>query len=471
MIKDFVKEGSIYALAGIAAKGVSLVMIPIFTFYFTTRDFGRIEILYVLSMLTSGLLSWQLGQGLIRYVSQHRNDEKRKLFLGSTALIFTLFAYFIGTLILILLGPQLLKIFHLETQISFKTYILTMMAIFLNGIFSFFGSHLQALRKKNQFAISNFIHSLLGILATYLFVIVFDKSINGIFYATIVTVPISIIYQFSVLRNEYQWLFSSAILRQLLAYSLPLVPGALALILLSITDRVMVNYLTNLSTLGIYSVALKFAFGFQIIVQGFGMAINPLTFEKHVLPKTQESIGFLLSNYIKLGGIAILIMGMFSREIVYIFTQAPYYNAQYVMPMLFAAIWVQGLSMFALGLHISKKTLHISLIACVSVLVNILLNLYLIPIFDIKGAALSTLVAMLTNTLLVVYFSKKYFPLHLQTKDLLVFVAVIALIILCSTSVIGDIFASVTWIHKTILALLGLVLIFFTVSTKKLHTD
>jgi peptidoglycan biosynthesis protein MviN/MurJ (putative lipid II flippase) len=139
--------------------------------------------------------------------------------------------------------------------------------------------------------------------------------------------------------------------------------------------------------------------------------------------------------------------------------------------MLFAAIWVQGLSMFALGLHISKKTLHISLIACVSVLVNILLNLYLIPIFDIKGAALSTLVAMLTNTLLVVYFSKKYFSLHLQTKDLLVFVAVIALIILCSTSVIGDIFASVTWIHKTILALLGLVLIFFTVSTKKLHTD
>jgi hypothetical protein len=78
---------------------------------------------------------------------------------------------------------------------------------------------------------------------------------------------------------------------------------------------------------------------------------------------------------------------------------------------------------------------------------------------------------MLTNTLLVVYFSKKYFPLHLQTKDLLVFVAVIALIILCSTSVIGDIFASVTWIHKTILAFLGLVLIFFTVSTKKLHTD
>lgn len=471
MIKDFIKEGSIYAIAGIAAKGLSLIMIPIFTLYFSTRDFGRIEILYVITILTSGLLSWQLGQGLVRYVSQHRNDEKRKMFLGSTALIFTISAYFIGILILILSGPKLLKFLNLSEEIAFKTYFLTMISIFLNGIFVFFGSHLQALRKKNEFTISNFIHAFMGMLATYTFVIVLDKSINGIFYATIVTVPLSIAYQFFVLRKEYRWLFSSVILKQLLSYSIPLVPGALALIILSITDRVMLNYLTSMSTLGIYSVALKFAFGLQIIVQGFGMAINPLTFEKHVLPETKDSISTLLSHYVKIGGIAVLIMGLFSKEIVQVFTQPPYYNAQFVMPLLFASVWVQGLSMFALGLQISKKTFLISIIACLSVLINATLNYYLIPIFDIKGAALSTLIAVMTNTLLVVYFSKKTFNIRLKTNDIVIFILVLGTIILCSTSVIGDIFVFLTWTHKLFLGLLGLTLLFITVSKLKLYTN
>jgi O-antigen/teichoic acid export membrane protein len=454
VVKDFIKEGSIYALAGVAAKGVSLLMIPIFTYYFTTRDFGRIEILYVITILSSGVLSWQLGQGLIRYVSQHQGDEKRKIYLGSTALIFSSVTYFLGAALLTILAPFTLKALGLSEVISTKTFALCMAALFLNGVFSFFGSHLQALRKKNQFALANFFHSFLGITATYFFVVVLDKSINGIFYATIATVPISIVYQFVVLRKEYQWLFSTSILKQLLSYSMPLIPGALALIMLSITDRIMLNYLTTTSTLGIYSLALKFAFGLQVIIQGFGTAINPLTFEKHVLPETNRSISLLLSNYIKIGGLAVLTLSMFSKEIVEFFTQKPYFNAQYVLPMLFTSVWVQGVSMFALGLFITKRTLKISLITCFSVVINVALNYYLIPIFDMKGAALSTLLSALINIAFLVYYSRKSFPLHLNIKDVLIFASVLLLILIFSTSQIEDIFAFVTWTYKSALAVL-----------------
>ncbi len=470
MIRDFLKEGSIYAFAGIAAKGVSLFMIPIFTYYFTTLDFGRIEILFVFTLLISGILSWQLGQGLIRYISQHQNDQSRKKYYSSTAFIFTIAAYFVGTAVLIVLGPSLLEVLGLSGVISYKTFVLTMIAVFLNGIFSFFGNHLQALRKKNQYAISNFIHSFLGIIATYLFVIVLDKSINGIFYATIATVPVTLIYQFSVLKSEYRWFFSRSILRQLLSYSIPLIPGALALIVLNISDRVMLSYLTSLTTLGIYSVALKFAFGMQIIVQGFGMAINPLTFEKHQSPETNKSIGQLLSGYIKLGGVAVLILSLFSKEIVVILTQSPYYNAQYVMPMLFASVWIQGVTMFALGLQITKKTFQISIITCLTVILNVALNYYLIPIFDIKGAAFSTLISASVNSSILVYFSRKSFPLKLNKTDMVLLISVLCAIILFSSSLLGDIFAFATWAHKLAPALiLAFSVIFYFSKNKSLY--
>ncbi len=469
MVKDFIKEGSIYALAGIAAKGVSLFMIPIFTYYFTTRDYGRIEILFVITILSSGILSWQLGQGLIRYVSQHQRDEKRKMYLGSTALFFSLATYLIGSGVLIVFGTYILDAFGLNEVIAYKTFVLCMIALFLNGIFSFFGAHLQALRKKNQYAFANFIHSFLGITATYFFVVVLDKSINGIFYATIATVPISLFYQFIILRHEYKLLFSVSILRQLLNYSIPLIPGAIAIILLSITDRIMLSYLTTTSTLGIYSVALKFAFGFQIIIQGFGTAINPLTFEKHTIPGTSKSIDLLLSKYIKIGGLSVLLLSMFSKDIVEFFTQVPYYNAQYVLPMLFASAWVQGVSMFALGLFISKKTLKISLITCVSVIVNVSLNFLLIPIFDIKGAALATVLSALFNVVFLVYYSRKAFPLKVKTSDIMIFAFILILIITLSTSEIGRIFAFVSWSFKALIALFIGILIFINYRKMQTH--
>lgn len=469
MVKDFLKEGSIYAIASIASKGISLLLIPVFTFYFSARDFGRIEILYILSLFAAGIFSWQISQSLLRYIGEHQNDNIRKKYLSSTALFFVLVSFAFGTTLCIIFGTQILELFNLQDSISHKTFSLAMLAVFLNGIFAFFGSHLQALRKKKQYALSNFLHSFLGILATYVLVIHLDKSINGIFYATLLTAPVTLVYQFTALRSEYQWLFSQSILKQLLAYSLPLLPAAMALIILSISDRIMLNLMTNINTLGIYSVALKFAFGLSIIINGFAMAINPLTFQNYQEQNTKNQISEMLSAYIKLGATVVIILSLFSREIVTILTQAQYFKAQLVMPMLFVAVWVNGITMFAMGLHITKKTTHISLITLLTVGLNILLNLYLIPKFDIKGAALANLIAAALNTALLVYHSLKAFSLKIKFPDAVIVASTIILVIFVSTAAIGNIFAGVAWFIKVFFSVLLItVMVHYFVKNKSL---
>jgi O-antigen/teichoic acid export membrane protein len=360
LIRDFIKEGSLYAIAIAAAKGISLLLVPVFTYYFATKDFGVLEILNVVAFLATGLFSWQFGQGIVRYLGAEKNHQLRRKYLASTALIFVIGSFAIGTALLVLFRSSVLNAIGLTNPVYEKTFILAMCTMFFNGIFFFLASHMQALRKKNAYALSLFLHAFLGISATYFFVIVLDKSVNGYFYATLVTTPTVILLQFKVLWSEFVFGFSKTILIQLLKFSAPLVPSTLALVLLSVIDRIILNDLTSTSTLGIYSIGVKFAFGLQLLVQGYATAINPLIFEGHKDERTPVQLSILFRGYIVLGSVVIAVLTLFAKETIYFFAHSPYHSAYLVLPMLYGTAWLHGLIMFAPGMQIKNKTLYIT---------------------------------------------------------------------------------------------------------------
>jgi O-antigen/teichoic acid export membrane protein len=448
VVKDFIKEGTLYAAAIGAAKGVSLFFVPIFTYYFSTQDFGAIEIFHIISVLTIGLFSWQAGQGVVRYISTYQNQKQRKKYLASTALISITISLLLGSALLIANKKPILNFMGLDNPVFEKTFLLAVASTFLNGLIAFFASHQQALRKKLPYALALFAHAFIGIIATFIYVIVLDKSINGFFYATITIAPFIIMFQLYSLRAEYEIGFSPDLFKKLINFSVPLVPAAVALILLSISDRVILNYLTSTATLGIYSIALKFAFGFQLIVQGYATAIQPLIFEKYHDNKTPEKMALMLKGYVVFGAIAVIILSVFSRETIILFTQQPYYSAYLVLPMLYCTAWIHGLIMFTPGMQIKEKTKMISAITLMAVALNISLNFFLIPAFDIKGAALASLLSSVFYAIVMRFYSQRYFFIQVSPKIWFTILIVLALTLITSTSNFERIFVHVELHHK-----------------------
>lgn len=418
MIKDFLKEGTLYAIAGVAAKGISLMLIPVFTAYFATVDFGIIEIVYVFSALASGLLSWQLGQALIRFLGEHQHDPVRKKYISTTALVMVVVSYVLGTGVLILFRSELITWIGLSSKSHEKTFMFAMMAMFFNGIFLFLGSHLQALRFKKEFALAQFMHSFFGILFTYFMVISLDKGVNGVYYAAIVVFPVVIAYQIYALRNEFGFGFSRPIASAMLKFSLPMAPAGIALLAFSLSDRILLNIFSTQSNLGIYSVAFKFAFGLQLIVAGYSMAIHPIVFQNYRNEKTKDYLSALLLGYTVVGALAVFLLSLFAMETVVIFTQPAYFSAYKVMPLLYAITWVNGFVMFAPGMQVSKKTIWISVIICTALLVNIVLAYFLIPSMGIRGAALGTLIGTILYVVGLFVVSMKLYPYSFARKSM-----------------------------------------------------
>lgn len=406
------------------------MLIPIFTAYFSTAQFGIIEILYVFSALTTGLFSWQLGQAQIRFLGEHKKDPIRKKLISSTAFFMVLISFFIGTCLLLFFRVELASLIGLKYGEHVKTFSIAMIAMALNGVFLFLGTHLQALRLKKEFAVSQFLHSFVGIILTYLFVITFDFSIIGVYYAALAVFPIVIIYQLFCLRKELVFRFSKRIAIDLLKFSLPMVPAGLALIFFTLSDRILLSIFSTQAKLGIYSVAFKFAFGLQLIITGYSMAIHPIVFQNHRDEKTKEDMSSLLLGYTVVGALAVFLLSLFSLETVMIFTNPAYYGAFRVMPLLYAITWINGFVMFAPGMQVSKNTFLISAVICTALLVNIVLAYFLIPSMNIKGAALGTLISTLLYVVGLFLVSMRLYPYHFAKKSLVTLVSTTILFVI-----------------------------------------
>jgi O-antigen/teichoic acid export membrane protein len=414
MIRDFLKEGTIYSLAGFLSKGISLMLIPLFTRFFSPTDFGVLDLLYVFSMFFIAVFSFQIGQGMTRFIGETEISSSRKTHIASTGLFFVCASLLIGSILVLIFRSWILQALNLTHPSYEKTFFLAVISISLNGLFGFFGSHLLALRRKNIYAMTTFLHSLLGILATYYFVIVLQKSINGVFYATISIVPLVLLVQLYFLKSEYKLFFRKNLITPLLRYSLPLVPAAIAYVVLSLTDRICINYLLNKTELGIYSVGFKFSFGLSLLISGFSLALSPLIFQFHQDKETPIKLGKMLNGYILIGLVSVGLLSLFAQETVEWFTQLPYYGAASVMPMLYLSVWFTGLHMFSPGMNIAQKNGWIPIISLLSAGINVWLNLWLIPFLGIKGAALATLISSALNYTVLFTISRKYFPFPVE---------------------------------------------------------
>jgi O-antigen/teichoic acid export membrane protein len=79
------------------------------------------------------------------------------------------------------------------------------------------------------------------------------------------------------------------------------------------------------------------------------------------------------------------------------------------MPLLYLIAFINGISMFSLGIFLSNRTYIQSIINTLAAVLNLLLNLWLVPIYGILGAAISTLIAISFNVILLSFFSTRFY--------------------------------------------------------------
>jgi len=317
--------------------------------------------------------------------------------------------YLAGSLLLWFTAPFWTSTLPSENEISPYIFKLAISTIGINAVFYQLGIHLRFKRKTNVFALSNFLHAILNILLTFVFVSQFKLGIDAIYYASILVAPVIVLFQWIAVRKDYLPVIGRAETARLLKFSIPLIPTALAYIVLELTDRLIIAEYWSLKEVGIYGVGAKFSSILYLVITGFSMALGPIIYENHTLDSTKQKLRKLIRFYFLAGSVSVLILAMFSYETLLVFTNADYFGASGVMPFLYVSVFFTGIGMFSVGVHLSGKTYISSLIVMFSALLNLGLNYLFIPDYGFVGAGFSTMISLWVNHVVYYLISSRYY--------------------------------------------------------------
>lgn len=420
MLKDLLKEGGLYAIANLLTKGIGLLLIPFYTSYFSTFDYGVIDILAVFGGITSTIISLQLNQGMARFVADGETNKTEKKKIASTAIIIVTSLY-LGFGVFITYFPHLFvsSLSNDQMQMSLELITLGIYATVLSGTFYFLGVYLRSLRRVKEFTILSFLFAISNTLLMIYLILHLDMGIKGIYFASICISSVFTLITFYLLRKDIILYVGKKQLYLLLKYSVPLIPAAIAFLLMNTIDRLYIKDMLSFNETGIYGIAFKFSSIITIIIAGFTMALSPIVFENHHKKESKLEMERIFLYFFAFGTLGLLLLSLFSFETIYIFTNSTYYSASQIMPVMYLSVLMTGLGMFSPGINIKGKTTLGAIIIILASLLNLVLNYYFITWFGLIGAAISTLISVALFYISYFIIANHYYPISIRLKKIL----------------------------------------------------
>ena len=126
MFKAFFKDSLIYLIPSFLSRGISIVLLPLYTRVLSPSDFGSLDLFLVFANIVNLSIALEVNQGAARYYTIAKSAKKKSQYFSS-AYWFTLACYSIFAISALSFYPELSKFIlrqqGLETAFIVGIYI------------------------------------------------------------------------------------------------------------------------------------------------------------------------------------------------------------------------------------------------------------------------------------------------------------------------------------------------------------
>ena len=271
-----------------------------------------------------------------------------------------------------------------------------------------------------------------AVAVTVLLLLTWHRSPEVFFVGSVAVEAIAVLAIVPYLRRRRMLAlraFDWRVCRQALVFGFPMMGTEIFWLILDSGDRFLVEGFLGPRQLGFYAAAYNIA-GYirDSLCSPLVLALFPLVMDLWVVKGREETRVFLgkSMNYFALVGIGVVVgVSVCASDAINLVASPKFYEAHRLLPYLVMGMMLNALSMFLKpALMINKKTvlmMNVNLFAC---LVNIAMNVVLLPRIGLLGAALATLGAYAVMTGLFAFYTQKYLPLSMDWRAWLKYCAV-----------------------------------------------
>lgn len=402
----FVKDSLWYGLSTFFVNILTLFLIKLHTAYLDSGEYGLLALIEMAKGFFFILCECGFSASVLRYYEKYDSgqDKRRVVFTAIVFLAVTGAAFLLVSIATAEpLATSLLGAVDDGRSLIIIAAATVVFSVFNSVLFSLMRIRSQSRRLAAILTLKTF--SMLVLNAVLL--AHFDMAIAGVLLASLMaeTLVCVIIAPGAIVENYGS--FDSGMLKDMLGYGVPLVPHSMSKVALSMADRFILALFLTMPAVGLYSLGYKVASIVLSLMGPVQKAWAPFVFRAAGDRQMAGRIGFTALCYMLLICTVGLGLSLFAREVTLLLSSGAYIDAYRIVPVVVAGfLWLALYNIVSWEMGYTEKTSYFPLITGVSAVVNVLLNMALIPIYGIAGAAWATLLAYAVSALMAYRISR-----------------------------------------------------------------
>lgn len=409
-----VKNTSVYGVGLLLTRAIGLFLLPLYTRLLTPADYGILELLDLMTFVLGLVIMSGLQGAVLKYYYAEQNPDQRKEYISTAFQYVSGAAFIVLGAVFVAARPIGALLFH---QPGFENFVrITSATLFCSLLFEL---ALNYMRTKQEAVLATR-WSVLKLLVSVGFGLVlvagFRYGVWGLLWANLIATLFFAAYTGSRVVSEVGTRFSFPKLKLLLRFGAPIIFNSASLFILNFSDRFFLQRYGNLAEVGVYGLAYKIGMLVSTFLNvAFGMSWGPHAFEMSGKEGSGQAYARTASLYTLAACSFTLVLIIGAEPAVKVLTPSQYWGAVVLVPVIAIAYVLDGLKgIFNTGLLIGNRPGVVGGLAVVAAVVNVALNMALIPRFGARGAAAATFFAFLTLSVLGFVFSQLYYPIRYE---------------------------------------------------------
>ena len=385
-VKELLSNTLLFSVANLGSKLMVFLMVPLYTAVLSTDEYGIADMVQTTATMLIPILTAMIAEGVLRFcfLKEYSSNE-----VFSIGIRMTLFGAFLGTLLCICF-------LYIPFFKALGLYVLFIPVLFLsNSMVNLFHKYSRGIGNVKASATAGLISTLIVILLNLCFLLVLKIGVLGYLMAYALGDFIAVAYM--AFKNNAVKAYTSTknqkLRKDMLKYSIPLVPNSLSWWALSSVNRYVMLAWLGVSAVGIYSATLRIPTILTVLCDIFAQAWLLSALKDYGRDESKRFIRSMHNKYFALLIILTAIIILLSCPLAMILLSGEFYQYWWVTPYLFISVFYGALVGFLGSIFSSERKNTMQFISTmIGTIVSFIVTILFLKEYGAVVVAISTMV-------------------------------------------------------------------------------
>lgn len=258
--KSLIKDTGIFALGNIGSKLILFVLMPLYTNFMTTEEYGTADLVLTFARLLIPIVSVVIQDAVLRFGMMHDLREENVLLCSG--------AVFLATVIVTVTITPIVGLY--EPVRPWRWHLCIYMLMYTACQIEF--AYLKVENKNRKYALYSIAQTALLCTFSILFIAKFHLGVRGYLESDIISgllIAGVIFFSEKIWNSLRRASFDRHLLIQMLSFSAPLVLDKISWWIIHSSDKIMIEFMLGATALGLYTVASKIPSLINVVITIF----------------------------------------------------------------------------------------------------------------------------------------------------------------------------------------------------------